>query len=161
MSGGGFCTGAPAPTVVRAHIDVGDKGGVRVDAEQIYGAAAPTTQIAERFASLQESETLLVSLAADGKVIGAAWPVFRGNVSLEHGIPDMTEAEAVSLLMSPKCTADLRALHQNGVRPPLQPAVTQSGCGRCHASPSASFDGGGTLLVLAVAFVTATILRRR
>lgn len=164
MSGnGGFCGGAPAPTVVRAHLLALDKGGVNVDVEKLYGAPAPTTKIAERFAALTDGETLLVSLANDGSVIGAAWPVFRNTVSLEHGIPDMTEVEAVSLLMSPKCTADLRALHHSGVRPPVQPALAQSGCSRCTtaAGPSPWLDAGSTALVLGAVLVTATLLRRR
>jgi hypothetical protein len=162
MSGNaGFCGGAPAPTVVRAHLIVGDKGNVSVDVEQLYGAPAPTTKIADRFATLTDGETLLVSLANDGSVIGAAWPVFRNTVSLEHGIPDMTEAEAVSLLMSRKCTTDLRALHHSGVRPPLEPTLAQRGCNRCNTSPGTALDAGGTAIVLAAAVVTAAILRRR
>ena len=157
----GFCGGAPAATVVRAHVRVADKGQVSVDVEQLYGAPAPTTKIASRFASMTEGETLLVSLTNDGSVIGAAWPVFHETVSLEHGIPDMSEGEAVSLLMSRSCTTDLRALHHHGVRPPLSPLIAHSGCSRCNTSPAGPLDAGGTVLVLAAVLVTGAILRRR
>jgi hypothetical protein len=154
-----FCDAAPAPAVVRVRVSVGDKvGGASVDVEQRYGAAVPTSQLQPRFANLTEGETLLVSVGKDGEVLGTAWPVFRNVVSLENGIPDMSEAEAASLLLSPSCREGLRTLRSNGLHP--APAST-GGCAHCHTSPAAPLDAGGATILLTAALVTATILRRR
>ncbi len=154
-----FCDAAPAPAVIRVRVSVGDKvGSASVDVEQRYGAEVPTSQLQPRFATLTEGETLLVSVAKDGAVLGTAWPVFRNVVSLENGIPDMSEAEAAALLLSPSCKEGLRTLKSNGVHP--VPA-SSGGCAHCHTSPAGLFDAGGAALVLAAALATASILRRR
>lgn len=154
-----FCDNAPAPAVVLVRVSVGDKvGTASVAVEQRYGAAVPTSQLQPHFANLTEGETLLVSVAKDGAVLGTAWPVFRNVVSLENGIPDMSEAEAASLLLSPTCQEGLRTLRSNGVYP--APAGA-GGCAHCHTSPQATFDAGGAALALAAALAMATVLRRR
>lgn len=144
-----------------AEVSVGDKvGNPTFDVEKRYGPEAPTTALHDRFASLTEGETLLVSLGQNGMVLGTAWPVFRGTVSLENGNADMAEAEAASLLMSATCRDGLRALRQHGVHPAPAP-VSAGGCGHCHVSPSASLEVGSAGLVLTAALATATLLRRR
>ena len=148
-----FCEGAPAPTVVRVHVHAGGDPAHRVEVERVYGApAAATTPMATRFASIVEDETLLVALAKDGAVLGTAWPVYKENVSLEMGIPDMTEAEAAGLLESPQCSDGLRALRDRGARPVS--ASASGGCAHCATSPGSSLSSelpSMLLFVLAVA----------
>jgi hypothetical protein len=52
-------------------------------------------------------------------VLGTAWPVFRNVVSLESGIPDMSKAEAASILLYPSCQVGLRTTekHRRSSRP--------------------------------------------
>ncbi len=157
-----FCRDAPAPTVVRAHLRVGRRvGDVTVDVDEVYGPPAPTSHIAARFASLEDDETLLVSLASDGRVIGSGWPVYKETVSLELGIPDMHEAEAASLLMSPSCSDGLRALRDRGIHPArVEPASTR-GCASCAASSSAPLDAAGAAILVAAVVVLRMSARRR
>lgn len=153
-----FCDTAPAPAVVRVRVSVGEKvGSATVAVEQHYGAAVPTSQLQPHFANLTEGETLLVSVAKDGAVLGTAWPVFRNVVSLENGIPDMSEVEAASLLLSPSCQEGLRTLRSNGVHPT---GASTGGCAHCHASPAAPLDTGGAALVLTAALAMVTVFRR-
>jgi MYXO-CTERM domain-containing protein len=156
-----FCRDAPAPTVVRAHLRVGGKvGQVAVDVDEIYGAAAPTERIAQRFATIEDDETLLVSLAKDGTVIGSGWPVYKEKVSLEFGIPDMHETEAASLLMSPQCGDELRALRDKGVHPARIEPTSHRGCASC-AVTDAPIDAGGLVLVVALALAVVRLKRAR
>lgn len=150
-----FCSGAPAAAVVRAHLHVGQKRGeIAVDVDEVYGSPAPTERIAARFASLQDDETLLVSLARDGTVVGTGWPVYKENVSLEAGIPDMHEAEAAAMLLSTKCEGDLRALRDQNVHPARISPTSRHGCG-CSVA-GAPLDG-----VVLVAVAALVILRAR
>lgn len=130
-----FCKAAPAPTVVRAKVHADADLAHAVDVECVYGAEVTTEHIAQRFFGAPEDETLLVSLQKDGNVVGTAWPVFKEKVSLELGIPDMSEEEAVALLQSPKCQDDLRAFRDHGVRPTLRATpIHRGGCARCSTS---------------------------
>jgi hypothetical protein len=161
VANGRFCDGAPAPSVVRARVRVGDKPGkVNVQIEQIYGAAAApeTSRIAARFADLPDDETLLVPLGKDGNVLGTAFPVFREKVSLDLGVPDMSEAEAAALLLSTRCEEGLRALRTQGVRP--SPVVGQRGCGSCHVASTAPFDVGSFAIVVGAVIVMSQLARR-
>jgi hypothetical protein len=154
-----FCHDAPAPTVVRAHLRVGKKSGeVAVDVDEVFGPAAPTTRIAQRFATIEDDETLLVSLANDGTVLGSGWPVYKENVSLEFGIPDMHESEAASLLMSAKCEGELRALRDRGVHPARLEPTSRRGCASCNEA-SAPLDATALVSVLAIATFAAIIRR--
>ena len=154
-----FCDAAPAPAVVRVRVTVGDKlGSASVNVEQRYGAEVPTSQLQPRFAKMTEDETLLVSVAKDGTVVGTAWPVFRDVVSLENGTPDMSEGEAAALLLSPTCQQGLRSLRSSGVHPV---AARAGGCAHWHTSPAAQLHAGGAGLVLVASLVTAAVLRRR
>lgn len=159
-----FCKGAPAPSVVRVHVHAGQDPSHFIEVERVYGARAPTAPMQARFASLPEDETLLVSLARDGTVLGTAWPVFRDNVSLELGIPDMKEAEAAALLGSPQCAEGLRALRDRGVRPAAVEghAPEGHGCAHCSTSSAASaqLDAGSALLAALTTVALARIVRR-
>jgi hypothetical protein len=143
---GQFCASAPATAVVRAKVRVGPPNEVAV--ERLYGTPAPTALIPARFARLADDETLLVSLAHDGQVVGTAWPVFREQVSLEFGIPDLKEEEAASLLLSPKCVEGLRALRDHGVRPAAA-HMTTGGYSRCDVARG-PVDASTFLMVLVV-----------
>ena len=153
-----FCKNAPAPTVVRAKVRASKAKQADVVVERVWGSPPPTKGMADHFASNGEDETLLVSVAADGKVLGTSWPVFREQVSLELGIPDMKEEEAAGLLRSAKCADELRAFRDRGVRPAsVEP--TSSGCAHCTVS-NASMDAG-TGLVLLFAFALVRLATRR
>jgi hypothetical protein len=158
-----FCKGAPAPSIMRVHVHAGSDPAHLVEVERVWGDRAPLTHMTERFASTPEDETLLVSLARDGTVLGTAWPVFRENVSLEFGIPDMKESEAAALLGSPNCTADLRALRDRGVRPAGAEghAPEGRGCAHCATHGGSGFDAASAVLVAVTTVAVATIARRR
>jgi hypothetical protein len=150
-----FCEGAPAPTVVRAKLRVERAGHVRVDIDRVYGPPAPTSAIAQRFADLEDDETLLVSLAPSGAVVGSGWPVFEDKVSLQGSIPDMSEGEAAALLMSPQCRESLTALRDQGTHPAAaSPSYSSHGCAcEVHAAP----DAGTAALVVATSIVVAVL----
>lgn len=141
-----FCANAPAPTVLRAKV------GPDLEVERVYGSPAPTDKLRKHFAENGEGETLLVSVSKEGNVLGTSWPVFREQVSLELGIPDMKEAEAASLLLSPKCKEDLRAFRDRGVRPAAAEPTSTRGCARCDVTSGGSampdFATALTLLIV-------------
>lgn len=152
-----FCSSAPAHGVVRAKLHDGTKPEI----ERTYGNPTPTTKLAERFAKGNQTgddQTVLVSLAADGQVLGTAWPVFRGEVSLDAGFPDMKEEEAASLLLSPNCKEQLLALREHGVHP----TSATGGCAHCSSSPSPAPapDVGFLVALVAVVFLRAGAARR-
>jgi hypothetical protein len=155
-----FCRNSPVPTVVRAKVRVSSAKAKRADieVERVWGTTAPTNAMADHFAANADDETLLVSLAPDGKVLGTSWPVFREQVSLELGIPDMKEEEAASLLRSPKCADELRAFRDHGVRPTALPPTSTGGCAHCDVGGT-PFDPGSAVLVVA-ALVFARIIVR-
>jgi len=126
-----FCQNAPAPAVIRAKVRSKD-----VEVERLYGSVVPTDKLAKHFADNAEDETLLVSVGKDGNVLGTSWPVFREQVSLELGIPDMKEQEAASLLLSTKCKEDLRAFRDKGLRPASVEPTATGGCAHCSMTPS-------------------------
>jgi hypothetical protein len=139
-----FCENAPAPTVLRAKIG----GGIEI--ERVYGSPAPPPEkLAKHFKDDGDGQTLLVSVSKEGNVLGTAWPVFREQVSLELGIPDMKESEAASLLLSPKCKDDLRAFRDRGVRPAAAEPTSTRGCARCDAAGAAP-DLASVLTLLVV-----------
>jgi hypothetical protein len=147
-----FCENAPAPTVLRAKVGNG------IEVERVYGSPAPPAEtIAKHFKENGDSETLLVSVSKDGNVLGTSWPVFREKVSLELGIPDMNEAEAASLLLSPKCKDELRAFRDRGVRPAAAEPTSTRGCARCDVGP----EGGLHAPEVVIAFAMAAIWARR
>ncbi len=142
-----FCKHAPAPTVVRAKVRVGSKAKqADVEVERVWGSPVPTSGMADHFANNGDDETLLVSLAPDGKVLGTSWPVFREQVSLELGIPDMKEEEAAGLLRSPKCADELRAFRDQGTRPASVAPTSGGGCAHC-AVGSAPLDTGSAVVI--------------
>jgi MYXO-CTERM domain-containing protein len=159
-----FCKAAPAMTVVRAKLHADSDMAHVVEVECVYGPPTPTEHLSQRFFGTPEDETLLVSLEKDGNVVGTAWPVFKEKVSLEFGIPDMSEAEAVSLLQSPQCQEQLRALRDRGIRPSTSTIVSTAppgrGCAHCAAGGKASASDVFSVVVLAVA-ISAVIRRRR
>jgi hypothetical protein len=139
-----FCENAPAPTVLRAKV------GGEIEIERVYGSPAPPAEkLAKHFKDEGDGQTLLVSVGKDGNVVGTSWPVFREQVSLELGIPDMKEAEAASLLLSPKCKDELRAFRDRGVRPAAAEASATRGCARCDAA-GATPDLASALTLLVV-----------
>jgi hypothetical protein len=152
-----FCANAPAPTVLRAKLGDG------VEVERVYGQLAPTDKLAKHFKDDGDGQTLLVSVSKEGNVLGTSWPVFREQVSLELGIPDMKEAEAASLLLSPRCKEELRAFRDRGVRPAAADATTTRGCARCDVGPggAASVPDIASALTLVIAVWTASGLTRR
>lgn len=153
-----FCENAPAPTVLRAKVGNG------VEVERVYGSPAPPAEkLAKQFKDDGDGQTLLVSVGKDGNVLGTSWPVFREQVSLELGIPDMREAEAASLLLSPKCKDELRAFRDRGVRPTAAPATATGGCSRCDVGPAATPDVaemGAHVAVIALAMAAIWARRR-
>lgn len=149
-----FCADAPAPTVLRAKVGNG------VEVERVYGSPAPTDKLARHFKDDGDAQTLLVSVAKDGNVLGTSWPVFRDHVSLELGIPDMHEAEAASLLLSPRCKDDLRAFRDRGVRPAAAQPASTGGCSRC-AVASAEASSIPVEGAAVIAFAIAAIWARR
>ncbi len=159
-----FCKAAPAPTVVRAKVHADADLAHAVDVECVYGAEVTTEHIAQRFFGAPEDETLLVSLQKDGNVVGTAWPVFKEKVSLELGIPDMSEEEAVALLQSPKCQDDLRAFRDHGVRPTLRATpIHRGGCARCSTSidpTTTTADLASGLVLLLFTIATGRKLRK-
>jgi hypothetical protein len=158
--GHSFCHRKPPAAVARVKIHAGPTGGsAKAEIERVYGAeVARVNQLDARFAHLTDDETLLVSVGSDGKPMGGAWPVFRDTVSLQ-GTPDMSEAEAASLLLSNDCAGGLQALRQNNVRP--KPVSATGGCAHCNTSGALAFDAGAASIVIGAAFLTAVILRRR
>lgn len=138
-----FCQNAPAPTVIRAKVS-----GKDVEVERLYGSPAPTDKLAKHFADNGDAETLLFAVGKDGNVLGTSWPVFREQVSLELGIPDMKEGEAASLLLSPRCRDGLRAFRDRGVRPAAVEATTTRGCARCDVGPAGAMPDVATMLTL-------------
>lgn len=148
-----FCENAPAPTVLRARVGNG------VEVERVYGSPAPPAEkLAKQFKDDGDAQTLLVSVSKEGNVLGTSWPVFREQVSLELGIPDMKEAEAASLLLSPRCKDELRAFRDRGVRPAAATVTSTGGCSRCDVAP-----GGGIQApeVAVIALAMAAIWARR
>jgi len=154
-----FCSSAPAHGVVRAKLH----DGVKPEIERTYGNPAPTTKLVERFAKGNQTgddQTVLVSLAPDGQVLGTAWPVFRGEVSLDAGFPDMKEEEAASLLLSPNCKDQLVALRERGVHPAAATPTSTSATGGCaHCSSTSATPAPDVGLLVAV--VAVVILRLR
>jgi hypothetical protein len=147
-----FCENAPAPTVLRAKVGNG------IEVERVYGSPAPPAEtLAKHFKENGDAETLLVSVNQEGNVLGTSWPVFREKVSLELGIPDMNEAEAASLLLSPKCKDELRAFRDRGVRPAAAAPTSTRGCARCDVGPT----GGLQAPEVVIAFAIAAIWARR
>ncbi|HEY8076360.1 MAG TPA: hypothetical protein VIF62_19680 [Labilithrix sp.] len=152
-----FCQGAPAASVVRAHLHVVKAGQVSVDVDRVYGAHAPTTELATRFAKIEDDDTLLVGLAPSGAVVGRGWGAHDDKVEID-GLPTMSEGEAATLLMSPSCASDLAALGEKGQHPQEARASSTHGCAcNMHAS---SFDAGSAALVVATSIVAARLLRR-
>jgi hypothetical protein len=149
-----FCQHAPAPSVLRAKV------GPEVEVERVYGAPAPTDKLRKHFADNGDAETLLVSVGKDGNVLGTSWPVFRDQVSLELGIPDMKEGEAASLLLSPNCKEGLRAFRDRGVRPAATEPTSTRGCAHCDVSPNRATALPDLGTALAIIFV-ATFVRSR
>jgi hypothetical protein len=150
-----FCENAPAPTVLRAKVGDG------FEIERVYGQAAPTDKLAKHFKEEPDGQTLLVSVSKDGNVLGTSWPVFREQVSLELGIPDMKEAEAASLLLSAKCKEELRAFRDRGVRPAAAEATTTRGCSRCDLGGAAAGPDLASALTLVITVWAASALTRR
>ena len=145
-----FCENAPAPTVLRAKIANG------IEVERVYGAPAPSAdKLAKHFKDDGDGQTLLVSVSKEGNVLGTSWPVFREQVSLELGIPDMKEAEAASLLLSPMCKDDLRAFRDRGVRPVAAEPTSTRGCARCDVSQSTPLPGSFAVIAFAIAAIWA------
>jgi hypothetical protein len=160
-----FCRAAPAPTVVRAKLHGGADLAHVVEVECMWGQQSSTEHLAQRFFGNTEDETLLVSVGKDGNVLGTAWPVFKEKVSLEFGIPDMSEEEAVALLTSTKCTDDLKAFRDRGVRPPKPTNLAAHsppgrGCASCTAT-SSSTSVSDVIFAIALGAITLGVVRRR
>jgi MYXO-CTERM domain-containing protein len=159
-----FCRAAPAPTVVRAKLHGGADLAHVVEVECMWGEQSSTEHLAQRFfGSNAEDETLLVSVGKDGNVLGTAWPVFKEKVSLEFGIPDMSEEEAVALLTSTKCADDLKALRDRGVRPkPMLASHSPPGRGCAHCTAGSTTTSASDLIfALVLGAITLAVVRRR
>lgn len=152
-----FCENAPAPTVLRAKVGNG------IEVERVYGSPAPPPEkLAKQFKDDGDTQTLLVSVSKDGNVLGTSWPVFREQVSLELGIPDMKEAEAASLLLSPKCRDELRAFRDRGVRPMAATPSSTGGCSRCDLGrTTTTVPNLASVLTLLIAVWAASSLTHR
>ncbi len=149
-----ICRAAPAESVVRAHLHVVKAGQVTAAVDRVYGAPAPTTALAQRFAALEDDETLLVGLKHDGTVLGQGWPVYDEKVSLE-GLPPITEGEAASLMLSDHCSADVGKLTTTGEHPyEARPSSHGCACNMHASAPDAA-------LVVLTALITWRVLRRR
>lgn len=152
-----FCENAPAPTVLRAKVGNG------VEVERVYGSPGPTAdKLAKQFKEDGDAQTLLVSVSKEGNVLGTSWPVFREQVSLELGIPDMKEAEAASLLLSPKCKDELRAFRGRGVCPAAATATSTGGCSRCDLGRTTTTvpDLASVLTLLIAVWAASSVTRR-